>query len=217
MIFCRLTTMGVFYRVAAAAFFAVAALAGPEKIFPDDRTMGNPKAPVTVVEYASPMCPYCALVAREVLPKLKKEYVDTGKVYFIFRVFPLGAPDGAVSSLAKCAARKSPKGYFDFIALAYRQQPIWDPDGYDIPDVKAGLIKLAGLAGIKPDEAERCMLDKPEWERVNRIATDAEERYSITGTPTFVINGTVLPVEDTRWERLKGHIDAALPKHRRRK
>ena len=68
----------------------------------DDRTMGDPKAPVLVVEYAALTCPHCAHFNETVFPKFKAKYIDTGKVYYVFRVFPLSSVDLAVESLARC-------------------------------------------------------------------------------------------------------------------
>src|ERR1700743_1331037 len=109
-------------------------------VSPDDRTMGNPKAPIQVVEYAAPMCPHCAHFDMTMFPTLKKEYIDTGKIYYVFRVFPLSQGDIGAESIALCVPADN---YFAFIDLLFRNQSKWDPDGYQIPDVRAALISMA--------------------------------------------------------------------------
>jgi protein-disulfide isomerase len=196
-------------RMLGFALFAMAATAAPrEKLFPDDRTLGNPKAPVVVVEYLAPVCPHCARFAATVFPEIKKTYIDTGKVLYVIRIFPLAAADGAVAGLAKC---QKPERYYDFLDLAFRKQAMWDPDGYDIKDVEGALVQLAGQAGMKPDAAKRCMDDKAELDRINRIAADAIDRHHIEAVPSIVIDGHVLLGEDdASWPALKTRIDGLL-------
>ena len=83
---------------------ATAAQAGPLAIIvsKNDRTLGSPKAPMTVLEYAAPTCPHCAHFDMDIFPQFKQQYIDTGKVYFVFRVFPLNAVDVAAESMARC-------------------------------------------------------------------------------------------------------------------
>src|ERR1700750_2149727 len=105
----------------------------------EDRTLGNPKAPLTMVEYAAPSCPHCAHFNEALFPYLKKNYIDTGKVYYVFRVFPLSQVDVAAEAIARCLPADN---YFQFIDLLFRNQPKWDPDGYDIPDPAAALVNM---------------------------------------------------------------------------
>jgi protein-disulfide isomerase len=198
-------------KILALALFAVSAAAAPrEKIQPGDQTLGNPKAPVVVVEYLAPTCPHCARFAATVFSQIKKTYIDTGKVLYVVRVFPLSAPDGAVSGLAKC---QKPGHYYDFIDLAFRKQAMWTPGSYDIPDVEAALVQLAGMAGMKPDQAKRCMTDEKELLRLNTLADDAMARFNIRSVPSIVIGGKVYTGEDeASWPILKKKIDAQLAK-----
>jgi len=170
--------------------------------------MGDPKAPVTFIEYGAPTCPHCAHFALSGLPLLKEEYIDKGKVYFIFRTFPLSAADGAVEAIGRCLP---PDAYFPFLDLMYRSQPDWDPDGYDIPDVHAALINMAGRAGLSPSKAEACIKNPQEMERINKVAQEGEAKYNIDGVPAFVINGKVV-VGYRGWPALKAEIDALLAK-----
>ncbi len=174
----------------------------------DDRTMGDPNAPVVFVEYASPICPHCAHFASNGLPNLKEEYIDKGKVYFIFRVFPLSAVDGAVEAIGRCLPREQ---YFSFMDMMFRNQSEWDPDGYEIPDVHAALIKMAGRAGMSQDKAEACIGNRQEMDRINAAAQDAVDKYTVNAVPTFVINGKVIQGY-SGWPQMKAEIEALLPK-----
>jgi len=191
------------------AVIAAAASAAPrETVFKDDRTLGAPDAPVVVVEYLAPSCPHCARFAATVFPEIKRNYIDTGKVLYVLRIFPLSVVDGAVAGMAKCVGSQR---YFEFLDLAFKKQAMWDPDGYEIADVKAALVQLGGLAGLKPQDASRCMADQDEFERVNRIAQDGINRHHIEAVPSVVIDGKVLLGEtEAGWPALKTQIDELL-------
>jgi len=190
-----------------AVLVFAAAQAEPQKLFPDDRSLGSPQAPVQIIEYAAPVCPYCAQFAQTVLPEMKKAYIDTGKVHYVLRIFPISQYDGAVAGMATCMP---PERYFEFVDLAFKRQDLWDPDGHDIPDVHAGLIKLGGLAGLSPEKVDQCIADEKEVERVNRIAEAGEKTYSIRGVPTLIVDGSVIAPEERDWPVLKTRIDGLL-------
>lgn len=169
----------------------IGAATSSEKIvvFKDDHVLGNPNAPITLLEYAAPMCPHCAHFTVEEFPELKREFIDTGKVRFIFRVFPLGAPDGAVEAIARCLP---PERYFPYMEMMFRNQSQWDPDGNQIPDVAGAIIKLAANEGLSPERAKQCMSDQAVLDRINQNGQDAQIRYQVEGTPTFVMDGQVV-------------------------
>ncbi|HTO42178.1 MAG TPA: DsbA family protein [Rhizomicrobium sp.] len=171
----------------------------------DDRTMGDPKAPVTVVEYAAPTCPHCAHFNETVFPKLKVKYIDTGKVFYVFRVFPLSSVDLAVEALARCLPTES---YFNFIDLLFKNQVTWDPEFQPL-DVHEGILTVARMAGMGREQADRCMQDKTQLERASRVGQDGQTRYQITGTPSFVVNGK-LHGGQYDWESLQKELDAVL-------
>lgn len=180
-------------------------------LFKDDRTLGNPNAPVTVLEYAAPTCPFCARFMRTVMPGIKKDYIDTGKVFYVFRVYPLQPADGAVEGIARCLR---PERYFPYIEGMFRSQPQWDPDGYQIPDVRAAIVKLARREGVDAARAEKCMADPKQMERINQVAWDGQVRYDIRSTPTFIINGEVLELVGGRDpdKSIRLRIDSLLAK-----
>ena len=173
----------------------------------DDRALGNPKAKIVAIEYAAPMCPHCAHFNEEGIPVLKSQYIDTGKVYYIFRVFPIGQPDVAAESLARCLPADN---YFAFIDQLYRNQEKWDPE-YGVQDVEGGLIAQARIAGFTEDQARACMKDKDKNARVMAVSQDAQTRYGISGTPTFVINGEV-QTPGAQWSEIKAKLDSLLAK-----
>lgn len=184
--------------------------AGPMGIIltKDDRTLGSPKAPLTVLEYAAPTCPHCAHFDMDIFPQFKQQYIDTGKVFFIFRVFPLNAVDVAAELMARCLPEDN---YFQFIDLLYRNQPKWDPDGYQIPDVHAGLVEMGRVAGMSAQQVDSCIADQAEAKRIQQVGSDAQAKYGINGTPSFVVNGQVHgPFED--FQELQSFINPMLSK-----
>jgi protein-disulfide isomerase len=172
-----------------------------------DRTLGNPNAPIQFVEYAAPSCPHCAHFNAEIFPYLKTNYIDTGKVYYIFRVFPIGAQDVPAEQLARCVPKES---YFAFIDMLFRQQPVWDPE-YGVTNVQAGLIQVANAAGMSQDKAMACMQNQAEASRINKSAQDAQAKFNLDSTPSFVVNGTVR-ASGFDQDSLKKFLDALLSK-----
>lgn len=185
----------------------VAAVAGGGAVA-GDRTLGSTKAPITIIEYAAPMCPHCARFNAEVIPLLKTKYIDTGKVFYIFRVFPIGAADVPAEALARCQPKDS---YFGFIDLLFRNQDKWDPEN-GVTDVHGALLSLSRIAGMSAEQADACMNNQDEQKRIMAVAQDASARYGITGTPTLIINGEVEQAGGMPWTVLKSKLDSLLAK-----
>ncbi len=177
----------------------------------DDEAIGSPKAPVVVIEYGAPTCPVCARFNAEAFQHVKSDYIDKGKVYYVFRVFPInGEADGAAEGLARCAGTGD--SYFHFIDVIFRNQKDWDPE-YNPPDVHAGLVKIAAIAaGMDESKANACMADKANAERINKVSKEATERYNINATPTLIINGVAQQPGDIPWATLKTTLDTFLSK-----
>ncbi|MBS0471733.1 MAG: DsbA family protein [Proteobacteria bacterium] len=174
-------------------------------VTPDDMTLGKRTAPITVVEYAAPMCPHCARMNEEGFPVLKSQYIDTGKVFYIFRVFPIGNADAPAEGIARCLPKDK---YFNFMDLLFRKQDTWDPE-YGISDVEGGLVALGRIAGLSADQTRTCMADPANDARVKAQSTLAATRYGVTGTPTFIVAGKVL-AGGLPWDDVKKAIDGAL-------
>ena len=96
---------------------------GGEVIGPNEpHTMGNPKAKVTVIEYGAFTCPVCAYFDQEIFPAFKAKYIDTGKVFYVYRLYPIDAADGKAWNIAMCLPKSQ---FFSFVDLLYRRQADW--------------------------------------------------------------------------------------------
>lgn len=179
------------------------------KIHADDMTMGNKNAPVTLIEYAAPSCPHCARFDEDVFPLLKKNFIDTGKVYYVFRVFPIMPADAAVEAVAR-ACFPADK-YFKFIDLMFRNQDKWDPEN-GITDVRGGLLKVTRIAGLSPAEVDACMSDKQAQKRINEVSQEAVKKFDLHGTPAFIINGELWRAGGVSWSELQEKLNTTLEK-----
>lgn len=177
-------------------------------IHPTDRTMGNKDAKVVLIEYAAPSCPFCARFNETVLPEIKQKYVDSGQVFFVFRVFPIRADDGAVEKIARCLPEDK---YFAFIDLAFRNHPLWNPE-YGVTDTRGGLVRLGRMAGMSTEQVDKCIANSAEETRINQVAAEAERLYGVNSTPTLILNGTNIGVGGGSAADLSKLIDAELAK-----
>ena len=177
----------------------------------NERTMGNPKSPVVLIEYAAPSCPVCAAFNVSAFPQIKAKYIDTGKIYYVFRVFPLRPDDGEAEKIARCLPEDK---YFSFIDLLFKNQPKWDVEyGVQAPEgVHEGLVLLGRIAGMSREQVDQCMVNKAEDDRINKVSTDGEARYGITGTPTFILNGVNVGSGNIPYDTMSKLLDTELAK-----
>jgi protein-disulfide isomerase len=181
-------------------------------LVPTDKTMGNPKAKVVLIEYGAPSCSICAAFFAEVFPKLKANYIDTGKIYYVFRVFPLRELDGDAEKMARCLPEDK---YFPFIDQLWRNQPKWDNAEYPgIADPHAALVQEGRIAGMSAEQVDQCINNKEEDDRINKVAAEAEQRYSINATPTFILDGTPLSAGSVPYDQLSKALDAEIAKNK---
>jgi protein-disulfide isomerase len=150
---------------------------------PDDRILGKADAPITIFEYASFTCPHCADFDANTLPKLKADWIDTGKARLIFRDFPLDQAAVRAAMLARCAP---PEQYYAFVDELFHSQTTWAAGSR----VDAALGKLAKLSGMSDDQFTACMKDEAGQKRVLDSRLEAEQAYKIESTPTFFVNGS---------------------------
>lgn len=143
-------------------------------------TIGNPNAPVTIIEFSSLSCPHCASFHSGALPDLKKDYIDTGKVKFIFRDFPLNAPAVSGSLLLKCVPLSD---RYEFMDMLFKQQSEWAFDA----NYQTKLKQYASLLGIGSEEAEACMNDAMSEKAMFDTMREGNEEFGIQSTPTFII------------------------------
>jgi protein-disulfide isomerase len=155
---------------------------GKVEVTADDHVLGNKDAKVTVIEYASLTCPHCAALNNDVLPRIKKEYVETGKVRYVYRDFPLDQIALAASMLARCAG---PERYFGFIDVLFSSQSSWAHSG----DPMRGLEQVARVGGLTPEKFEACRNDEELKTKVLQQRIDADKSFKISATPTLIING----------------------------
>ncbi len=147
-----------------------------------EQVMGDPNAPVTIIEYASLTCPHCAAFHKETLPGLKERYIDTGKVKLSFRDFPLDENAKRAAMLAHCAG---PERYFRFLDVFFAQQGSWAV----ARDPVAALKQLARLGGMSEEAANACLADKSVDDAVLRARLEGQDKYSVRSTPSFIVNG----------------------------
>jgi protein-disulfide isomerase len=175
-------------------------------VTPNDHALGSPEAPVTVIEYGAPSCPVCAQFNTEVISRLKTTYIETGKVRYVFRVWPLRPSDAAAEKIARCLPSSK---YFSFLDTLFRNQPLWDEE-LGAHDPYKGLTQLAHRFGLSAGRVNRCIGNTAQDADINRIAAHGEVKYHVNGTPTIVINGVAQPSGSLSWSALKTLVEAAL-------
>jgi protein-disulfide isomerase len=149
----------------------------------DELTLGQPDAKVTVVEYASMSCTHCAHFANDVWPEFKKKYVDTGKVYYVFREFPLDNRAMAAAMLARCAGGDKT---FPLIEVLFEKQADWAfIEGSPVPK----LFELAKQAGFTQESFDKCLTDQALLDKITAERERGSEVFGVAATPTFFING----------------------------
>jgi len=149
----------------------------------DDRVLGNPAAPITIIEYASLTCPHCAHFANDVLPELKREWIDTGKAKLVLRDFPLDGPALRAAMIARCAP---PDRFYAFADTLFASQDKWATT----KDYREALARLAKLGGMGKDEFEACLNNITLENRIVEQRLVASQELDINSTPTFFINGS---------------------------
>ena len=167
-------------RIAPAADVSVEELMKPGDLA--DISIGSADAKITVVEYSSLTCPHCATFQAKTFPGFKAKYIDTGKVRFITREFPLDNLAAAAAMLARCVA---PEKSFDFVETMFATQDTWA--GGQNP--KAKLFEIAKQAGFTEETFEKCLTDQALLDKLTAQRTRAGEKFQINSTPTFFVNG----------------------------
>ncbi|MBX9459395.1 MAG: DsbA family protein [Rhizobium sp.] len=147
-----------------------------------EAAIGKEDAPVTIVEYMSMTCPHCAAFHRETFDAIKEKYIDTGKVRFILREFPLDNKAMAAIMLARCA----PEGqYFPFVSALFKNQVNW----LTAQDARAALLQMSKLAGFTQESFEACLTNQKLLDDVLKVREMGGKDFGVDSTPTFFING----------------------------
>lgn len=167
----------------------------------EDRTMGNPNAKVTVIEYGSWTCPHCRAFRERTWPMFKREYIDTGKIHYILREFPIGRSSGNAALITRCAPKKD---YFKLYDLYLKHQKSWVSQQVRTDKIFA----IAAKTGMTRATFDACLKDEKLIAGV-KWSKDRGRELGVIGTPTFFINQTHIrsfqSIEDMR-----RHIDPML-------
>jgi protein-disulfide isomerase len=159
-----------------------------------DMALGPANAPVTITEFASMTCPHCAAFNENVFPKIKSEYIDTGKIRYVFREFPLDIKAAAGSMLARCIAKGDGGKYFAVIDMLFKQQNDWVTK-----NTTETLTRIGKQAGLSQQGVEDCLKDQALLDKIAADQKYASEVLKVDSTPTFFING----------EKIKGETSFA--------
>jgi protein-disulfide isomerase len=166
-----------------------------------EQALGAENAPVTIIEYASMTCGHCADFHNKTYPTLKSKYIDTGKVRYILREFPLDPIAAGAFMLARCAGKDK---YFPLVEAFFAQQSTWAVR-QPIPP----MLAIAKQAGFTEDSFNKCLENQEVLDGIEWVRKRGQEKFGVSSTPTFFINGKVvrgtLTVED-----LEKHIEPYL-------
>jgi protein-disulfide isomerase len=153
-----------------------------------DSVLGPAEAPVTVVEYASLTCPHCARWEGDVFPQVRKDWIDTGKIRFVFRDYPLDGLALKAAQLARCSGDQK---FWGFLQALFGSQRAWATAA----DPTAELVKIGKLGGVPEDKAKECMSDGNELSNAIVASRQAAETAGVNATPTFFFNGKLVSGE----------------------
>ncbi len=157
-----------------------------------DRVIGDPAAPITIIEYASLTCPHCANFHADTLPLLEKDWIETGKAKLIYRDYPLDRYAASASMIARCAPTDK---YFTFLNAFFAQQKTWSR----AEDPVKVLTQLAGLGGMSKEDVDACLANEALQDGILQMRLEGQMEYDVNSTPSFVIDGKKvanLPYED---------------------
>jgi protein-disulfide isomerase len=184
-----LASISPFFAGTAVAQSAIAAAVAKPVSLPDI-AIGSAKAPVTITEYASMSCSHCAAFGENVFPMLRSKYIDTGKVRFVFREFPLDIKAAAASILARCIAKDDSEKYLGAVEILFKQQERL------LAQTRDTLLFIGKLNGLSEQDVTACQMDQAQFDRLTADQKYAVETLKVDSTPTFFVNG----------ERLKGSM-----------
>ncbi len=168
-----------------------------------EMAVGKADAPVTIVEYSSLSCPHCAAFHKEIFPELQSQYIDTGKVRYVMREFPLNQAALAGAVIARCLP---PERYFAFTGLMFSRQSDWAFKEDALTPLKA-LAKQAGMSG---EEFDKC-IDNEALQKKVLAVRDEGQKKGVNATPSFFVNGRLLkeaPTLQALAEAMKPYLNA---------
>ncbi|MBL1435108.1 MAG: DsbA family protein [Rhodobacteraceae bacterium] len=151
-------------------------------------SLGDPNAPIKVIEYASFTCPHCARFHADVFPELKANFIDTGKIHFIFRPVYFDGPGLWADMLARCTGDNDK--YFGIAGILFERQAEWSRASSQA-GVAEGIVSVGNQAGIDEDTVLACLQDNDNAQALLADFQVHAERDNVQGTPTFMIDGVL--------------------------
>ena len=173
------------------------------KINIESMFLGDKEAPVLIIEYSSFTCPHCATFHKEVLPKLKADYIDSGKVLLEYREVYFDGPGLWAGLLARCQGNQK---YFPMIDLIFKKQKDWARGNRD--EIINGLLSVGRQSGLTDEKSKMCMEDSTLAEELIEIFKQNTSADGISSTPSFVINGELM--QNMSYDELKKVIEGKL-------
>jgi protein-disulfide isomerase len=167
---------------AAVAQSAIAAAVAKPVSLPDI-SIGSANAPITLTEYSSMTCPHCAAFGQNVFPMLRSNYIDTGKVRFVFREFPLDIKAAAASILARCIGKGDSEKYLGAVEMLFKLQDRL------MTQTKETLIYVGRQHNMSEQDVKTCEEDRVQFDKLNADQQYAVREVKVTSTPTFFLNG----------------------------
>lgn len=147
-----------------------------------DRILGDPNAPVTIIEYSSLTCPSCRQFHVDILPKIRKNYIDTGKVKLIYRDFPFDQMGLLATVMARCAPSER---FFSFVDVLFQQQANWSRSKQPFE----ALSRIGKLGGLNPSDFEACLKNAALVDGIVKKRLEGQKKFDVNATPTFIIDG----------------------------
>jgi protein-disulfide isomerase len=169
-----------------------------------DMALGPANAPITITEFASMTCPHCAAFNADVFPKIKAAYIDTGKIRYVFREFPLDIKAAAGSMLSRCIAKDDAGKYFAVTDMLFKQQSDWV-----MKNTTETLTRIGKQAGLSQQAVDDCLKDQTLLDKIVADQKFANEVLKVNSTPTFFLNGEMIKGE-TSFEEFDKRIKALL-------
>jgi protein-disulfide isomerase len=168
-----------------------------------ERSLGKANAPVTVIEYVSLTCPHCANFQKNIFPRVKKEFIDTGKIRFIVREFPIGHTSGRAAIVNRCAPEDK---YFFLLNQFLTRQPEWVSQEVR-PDA---IYAVAKSSGMSREAFDKCLSNQTIIDGLTEVKQRGR-KYGVIGTPTFFINGRKAAQGEVTYDQIKALIEAPPP------
>jgi protein-disulfide isomerase len=198
----RLRGMALIWALAVVVALGAAAAARAAEPPLRDLVLGNADAKIEVVEYASLTCPHCAAFNQDTLPKIKAEYIDSGKVKLVFRDFPLDGLALRAHMLARCAGAER---FYGFIDVLFRQQKQWATASDPMVELK----RIGKFGGVSDAQFDACMADKKLEDYVLQSRFEGQNKFKVNSTPTLIVGDKVQSGAPS-YDDFKKMLDAAI-------